>query len=331
MADGSMTLFQGFVELNHKFTDKINLYTGLHTQYFALNNNTTLEPRAGLKWGFAKNQSLSLGYGMHSQMQPHELYFTKAYDEVSGAYLNTSTQTLGFSKSHHFVLGYDYLIATNLRVKIETYYQSLYNIPVEHNPSSVSMINFGADFYIPSYDSLENKGTAQNKGIEFTIEKFFSKRYYFLVTTSLFDASYKGSDGIKRHSAFDNGYVVNLLGGYEIPLKKNMTLTFSEKFVTAGGKRVTPIYAEKMENGKYKTAYDDSRAYENQNPPYLRLDFMVTLRENGKKITNEYMLDFENITDHQNLYYQNVNRETGKIENVYLQGFAFMMMWRMRF
>jgi hypothetical protein len=330
-ADGTMELYQGFVELNHKFTDNINLYTGLHSQFFALRSSFSAEPRVGLKWSFAKNQSLSLGYGLHSQMQPHELYFKKAYDEVNRTYLKSSTEKLGFSQSHHFVLGYDYLIAPNLRFKFETYYQHLFNIPVEHGPSSVSMINYGADYYIPSYDNLENKGTGRNQGIEITVEKFFSKQYYFLITTSLFDAKYKGSDGILRHSAFDNGYVVNVLGGYEIPLGKNYAISISEKFVTAGGKRYTALYVTQEANGKYKLESDDSKAFENQYPPYLRLDFLITLRQNGKRTTNEWMVDFQNVTNHKNMFYKNVNRDTGEIENVYLQGFAFMVMWRMRF
>jgi hypothetical protein len=330
-ADGTMELFQGFIELNHKFTDNINLYTGIHFQYFEHNNNFSLEPRAGLKWNFARSQSLSLGYGLHSQMQPHELYFRKAYDKATRTYLNSSTENLDFSKSHHFVLGYDYLIAPNLRFKFETYYQYLFNIPVEQEHSSISMVNFGADFYIPSYDSLVNKGTASNQGIELTLEKFFSKQFYFLITTSIFDAKYKGSDGILRNSAFDNGYVVNVLGGYEIPVSKNFTIAINEKFITAGGKRSTPFKADLNSDGKYEIKYDDTKAYEDQDPPYLRLDFLITLRQNGEKTTNEYMVDFQNVTNHKNLFYKNVNRDTGEIENIYLQGFAFMVMWRMRF
>jgi len=330
-ADGTMVLYQGFIELNHKFSDNINLYLGLHSQYFALNNDFSLEPRAGLKWEFAKNQSFSLGYGLHSQMQPHELYFKKAYDETTHSYLNTSTENLDFSKAHHFVLGYDYLITPNLRFKFETYYQYLFNIPVEQEPSSISMVNFGADFYIPSYDSLQNKGTASNKGIEITLEKFFSKQYYFLITSSLFDAKYKGSDGILRNSAFDNGYVVNVLAGYEIPISKNFVFTINEKFVTAGGKRSTPFNVVMNNKGKYEIKTIDSKAYEDQDPPYVRLDFLLTIRENSRRTTNEWMVDFQNITNHHNIFYKNVNRDTGKVEDIYLQGFAFMVMWRMRF
>jgi hypothetical protein len=34
-----------------------------------------VEPRASLRYQFKSNQSLSLAYGMHSQMQPTYLYY----------------------------------------------------------------------------------------------------------------------------------------------------------------------------------------------------------------------------------------------------------------
>ncbi|NOT38584.1 MAG: HAMP domain-containing histidine kinase, partial [Saprospiraceae bacterium] len=42
------------------------------------------------------------------------------------------------------------------------------------------------------------------------LEKFYSKGYYFLFTTSIFESKYKASDGILRNTAFNGNYVVNL-------------------------------------------------------------------------------------------------------------------------
>ena len=103
---------------------------------------------------------------------------------------------MGLTKSAHAVLGYDWGISRNLRLKAETYYQHLYNIPVTEQPSSFSLINAGSGFSRLFPDSLVNEGTGHNYGVELTLEKFFSKNYFFLLTGSLFDAKYKGSDGI---------------------------------------------------------------------------------------------------------------------------------------
>ena len=60
------------------------------------------------------------------------------------------------------------------------------------------MINYGTSFFEVRTDSLLNEGTGQNYGIELTFEKFLGNNYYFLFTSSLFESTYKGSDGIKR-------------------------------------------------------------------------------------------------------------------------------------
>lgn len=334
-ADGTMVLYQGFAEWQHRFNDNFTYYGGVHAQFFGLNGSFSLEPRTSIRWRFLRGQSLSIGYGLHSQLQPHQLYFAESYDDRTGEYFETTNKDLDFTKSHHLVFGYDFLITRNLRFKFETYYQQIYNAPIEQIPSYVSMLNYGSDFYIPEYDSLVNKGTGKNYGVEFTLEKFFSNNYYFLITASLFEAKYTGSDDIERNSAFNNNYVVNALGGYEFTLGKNTFLTASTKFVTAGGNRYIPYtivsYETEQNNRSYYREYHYDRAYEEQYPAYLRLDLMLTLRWNQRRISNEWIIDFENLTNKQNLYYNSLNPITGEDEPEYHQGFAMMMMWRLRF
>ena len=203
-ADDNIGLLKIYFQWVHKFTDKINL-----------NNEITIEPRIGIKYNFNNKHSINMGYGLHNQMQPRINYFTKTViDTLNEIYIETN-RNLKFSKSHQFVLGYDFNITNNLRLKVETYYQHLYNIPVEKNSSSFSMLNYGAQFHNEKVDSLLNNGSGRNFGLELTFEKFLSDNYYFLLTTSLFESKYKGSDGIERNTAFNGNFVINLLGGFE--------------------------------------------------------------------------------------------------------------------
>lgn len=66
-----------------------------------------------------------------------------------------------------------------MRLKSEVYYQSLYDIPGLARSSFYSGLNEGADFGAPGIDSLVNNGTGRNYGVELTLEKFYSKGYYF--------------------------------------------------------------------------------------------------------------------------------------------------------
>lgn len=330
-ADGTMALFQGFAEWRHRINDYITFYSGLHSQYFGLNGSFIAEPRVSIQYQFLKKQSISLGYGLHSQLQPHQLYFTQRLNDMTGEYEKSTNKDLDFSKSHHFVLGYDYVFTRDFRFKFETYYQHIYDVPVEQIPSHNSMLNYGAEYYIPDIDSLINKGTGRNYGIEITLEKFFSNNYYFLITTSLFESKYKGSDNIERNSAFNSNYVVNVLGGYEFTLGDNTFLAASPKFTVAGGKRYTPYTVEEGDNEIYHMVYDYDRAFEEQYPAYMRLDLRITLRWNAKKTMDEWIIDIQNITNKENVYYKSLNRISGDVETEYFQKFAWMMMWRMRF
>src|SRR5688572_117004 len=153
---------------------------------------------------------------------------------------------MDFTRSQHLVLGYDRMLTNNMRLKVESYYQYISKVPVEQTLSSFSMLNAGADFSMPDEDSLVNKGTGRNYGIELTLEKFYSQGYYFLFTSSLFDSRYKGSDDVLRSTAFNGKYVVNLLAGKEFKVgRKNNVFNIDWKLTTAGGRYVTPIDFEK--------------------------------------------------------------------------------------
>src|SRR5690606_3211941 len=105
-----------------------------------------------------------------------------------------TNKNLGFTRSHHWVLGYDQKLGKELRLKAETYYQRLYNVPVTQRPGSFSTLNEGTNYIYSDEDSLVNNGTGRNFGLELTLEKFFSRGYYFLFTASLFDSRYRASD-----------------------------------------------------------------------------------------------------------------------------------------
>ncbi|MFZ4796913.1 MAG: TonB-dependent receptor, partial [Bacteroidia bacterium] len=207
--NSNTNLTQVFAHFKYNITEKIALNTGIHSQLFSLNNSFAIEPRLGLAYNVTNKSSFNFGYGLHSQMQPINVYFLQSTDANGITYYNN--KNLDFTKSHHFVLGYNIQPFADWRIKTEIYYQSIYNVPVNTFSSTYSMLNTGSTFKTDLQDSLTNNGTGQNYGIELTIEKFFSKGYYGLFTSSLYSSKYSGSDGIERNTAFNGRYVFNLL------------------------------------------------------------------------------------------------------------------------
>ena len=103
----------------------------------------------------------------------------------------------------------------------------------------LTVVNFGNSYAVSSEDSLENNGKGKNYGIELTLEKYFSKGYYYLITTSLYDSKYYGSDKVWHNTAFNGRYVVNVLAGKEFKLNANQKIIFDLKLTTAGGRRAS--------------------------------------------------------------------------------------------
>jgi hypothetical protein len=328
-----LLVFQSFMEWKHRFTNNLTLYTGLNHQHFFYNNSFVVEPRANLRWRFKENQSISIGYGLHSTLQAFYYYLVRT--SLSGdmwdlTNYSETNQDLEFTKSHHYALGYDYSISENLRLKAEVYYQKLYNIPVETKESHFSLINIGAGEEYPYLDSLVNNGTGRNTGIEFTLEKFLSKHYYFLITASLLDSRYEGSDGITRNTAFNSNYNLNALVGYELALNDRSSLNFNIRTVAAGGRRVIPYDVEQtIEKGEDVYNYDE--AYELQLAPYFRLDARIGYKISVRKVSHEIGLDLTNLTNRHNEFDQYYSATSKQIETIYQQGFFFFAFYRIRF
>ena len=332
-SENNLVVFQSFVEWKHRFTNDLSFYGGLNYQHFFMNSTYSIEPRTGLKWRFKENQSLSIGYGLHSQLQPFFYYLVKTplfHDDWDRENYAQTNRDLGFTKSHHVALGYDYSISSNLRLKAEIYYQSLFNVPVESKESPLSLINVGAGDEFPHIDSLVNEGTGRNAGIEFTLEKFLSNQYYFLITTSLLDSRYEGSDDVTRNTTFNIHYNVNALFGYELPLNDRSSLNFNIRAVAAGGRRVIPHDEEQtLEEGK--DVYNFEESYELRLANYYRLDGRIGYKLNARRASHEIALDITNLTNHQNEFAYRYNSSTNQIETQYQQGFFFIFYYRIRF
>jgi len=302
-------LLQPYFAFVHKFNEKWSTNVGVFAQYLTLSNSWAVEPRASLRYQFKSNQSLSLAYGMHSQMQPTYIYFAAPDSLVRDGktYSNPTkqldNQNLGFSKSQHAVLGYDFQISKYFRTKVEAYYQYLWDVPVYAVPSSVSLLNRGASFnrFFPIY-TMENKGTGYNYGLEFTLEKSFSKHYFFLYSASLFDSKYTGSNGKTFDTDFNGQYVMNVLAGleYEVGKSKKNSINVSTKFTYGGGKRYSPVDVA-ASNAVMDVVADNDKVNTLQFNPYNRLDLRIAYKINAKKVAYEIALDLVNILNTKNV------------------------------
>ncbi len=316
--DGNLPLYQAFTQWQHKFNNKFTLNTGLHAIYTDLNESFSLEPRAALAYKMNDKHTFSVGYGRHSGLQPLPIYFAKsrlATDEE-----NAANQNLDFYKSDQFVLGWDYLLGSNARVKIEAYYQSLFDVAVSPTNPDFSMINFGSDFGFPNEVGLLNEGTGTNYGLEITLERFLKNGFYYLMTASIFESTYKGYDEVERNTYYNSNYVTNLLIGKEFEFSKKFSLLLDAKFNVSGGRRYTPLDLD-ASIAAGDEVYDQTNIFGARLNTYIRPDLKIGFRMNSKKYSQVFSVDLQNFIGRKNSFgfYYDANKQ--EIRESYQRGF----------
>ncbi len=319
---GNSHHLQFYTQSKYNFTDHLWVNLGLHSEYFALNESFTLDPRFGLNWEFSQNQALSFGYGKHSQLENLKIYFINYQQDGEIVYPN---KDLSFSHAHHLVLGYDWRINEGIRLKVEPYFQYLYDVPGVKN-SSVSLINFKQDFTFR--ESLGNNTIGRNIGIDLTLERFLTNNFYYLMTASVFDSKYKADDKVWRNTRFDKEAVANVLVGKEFFLgeNKNNILGLNVRLSVLGGERTTPIKPQESNEAKY-AIFDEDRLYEEKDVYSSFLDFTLTWRVNKRGYSSVLALQVKNILrtpQNREYVYNYKNQQVEMLQDVFtLPGISY--------
>lgn len=343
----SGVMAQAYVQWKYKPNHLWMMTAGVYSQYFSLSESVSIaEPRIGVRYQINERQSINFGAGLHSQTQPYYVYFylKPQYDStgrITGNELDNNgnpimhNKGIDFTKSIHSVLSYDIALKSNMRMKAEVYYQYLFNVPVEVTPSAFSLTNMGSGFARFFPNTLVNEGEGKNMGLELTVEKFFDKSFFFLLTGSLFDAKYKGSNGEWHNTDFNTKYAANALIGKEWKMGDKSTMSIGTKFTTAGG-RWRGIVDETASANQRELVFLDSAYNTIQFKPYYRLDFKINFKINSKKVTHEFALDLVNVLNVKNIlglsYSPNpVNPTADPVSENYQLGFLPLFYYRIDF
>ncbi|MEL7587346.1 MAG: TonB-dependent receptor [Prolixibacteraceae bacterium] len=304
--NGNAVSVQAFSQSALKLTNKLDLNLGLHLHYFGLNEEVSLEPRAGMKWQFSPDQSVGVAYGLNSRIEMIGFYLAR--QEIDGV-ITEPNRNMKMTKAHHFGLSYDIRLNDYTRIKMEPYFQYLFDVPVIPG-SYFSLQNLEQEWFFN--DSLANKGSGTNLGVDLTVERFLKYGFYYLFTASVFDSEYKGGDGIERNSIYNKNYILNLLAGKEWQMGKNKNNTFSinGRFTFMGGDYYTPLLVqESVDQGEL--IYDHSRAFEEKEDPAAVLSFSVSYRKNRPKHSSIWSFHLLNATGHKEYRDYEFNLKTG--------------------
>ena len=295
---GSSVAFSAYTQSSFRLNNRLTANIGLHGTCFRLNGKAAIEPRAGIRWQALPKHAFALSYGKHSRRENTDYYFIKT-PATGDEWVN---KHLDFAKAHHLVLTYDCSFTEYLRLKVEPYFQYLYDIPVEKG-SYLSIVNYN-DF-LQMLPKLVNDGKGKNRGIDVTLERYLHNGYYYLLTGSLFDSRYRDGNGVWRNTRLNRHFIVNTLGGKEWKMgrQKQNILSASLRFTLQGGERYIPVN-EAASIAAKKVVYDYAHAYEVQHPSEFLCHFNIGYKMNRHKLSHEFALQMLNLTGSKEYFYE---------------------------
>ncbi len=309
---GSTQTSQAYTQIVQNLGTGLTMNAGLHLMYLFLNKTSSVEPRFSIQYRSPNAHSLSFAYGLHSQMLPMSAYFYQRKDTLDGKIVITkANQNLLFPRSNHFILSYNYVTPKLWKFSAEVYYQILNRVPVEPKAGSTYwMLNFGESF--PETPTV-SKGKGKNKGIDLSVERFFSKKYYLLITGSVFDSKYQTFDGKIYNSAYNDRFSTALTFGKEFLFKNGSVFQLGGRSIFNGGYRYTPIdVAESAKQKRYVAL--KGADYAAQAPNYFRIDGRISYRTNRRKSASVVSLDVQNAINRINVTSIQYNSVTNKLE-----------------
>lgn len=288
-SDGYTGLTRFFT--NHKLaiSNRLTAVAGANIMWFTLNDQWLIEPRMSLQYKTSVSSTLSVAYALNSRKEALDTYFVNK----DGKEVN---KNLGLTRSHYLSASFTQRLGENALLKIEPYWQYLFDVPVEAG-STYSVIN---ERFFLQKRALTNVGSGRNYGIDFTLERYLKDGLYGMLTATVFKSEYKDAQGDWHSTRHDRTFILNILGGKEWMVSHSHKNVFgiNGRVTLMGGDRYTPMpdgYSfEDMKSDPNKSVpQDGNNPYTKQlgvNPGYaFSLKYTVNSQHSAHHIILEFL------------------------------------------
>ena len=273
---------------NHKvaLSSRLSAVAGVNVMWFNLNNQWLVEPRVSMQYKASPSSTLSLAYALNSRKESTDTYF------ITGGY----NGNLGLTRSHHISASFAQRMGENAMLKVEPYWQWLFDVPVELG-TTYSVLNHRKFF---QDRSLVNEGAGRNYGIDLTLERYLKDGFYGMLTATLFKSEYRDAQGEWHHSRQDRGWITNILGGKEWMVGKSHKNVFglNGRLTLMGGDRYTPIpegitYEEVMKRPDKSIPVDEGTdPFNKQKGMNVGYAFSVKYTINKRHTSHHFILEY---------------------------------------
>ncbi len=327
---GNNTYLQGFAQYKYRAGTNITLVGGLHATYLDVNDSWSLEPRGSVQFRPDNVQSVTLSAGLHTKPEHLSTYYFSPEGATPGTLPN---KDLKLPKAIHTVLAYERALGKGITLKAEAYFQHLYDIGVEAKENSeFSLINQTNFWDLYGKQKLVSTGKGRNAGIDLSLERPFRNGFYYLLTGSLFTSEYSNYNNNWFNTRFNRGYQINMVAGKEWKSGQHGERIWglNGRIIVSGGLRESPIDLEASKEAGERVPVLN-QYFSESGPVYLRGDISASYRINTKRLTHVFMVDIQNVTNRQNLYFNYYDNNSQTIKNVYQMGLVPVVNYRIEF
>lgn len=295
LAYQSGAYFQG----TRNITSRLNITWGGRFDNYQYISSSRFSPRAGLSYRLTDRLSWRASFGTYYQ-QPFFL-FLSAFPSNRGA--------VPF-RSDHYVTGLTYSASNSLRFTVEAYRKNYKDYPVAVQFPTLSLANIGDTFDVQEIlFPITSAGRGRVQGIELFVEKKFTNKWFGQANAAFSRSRQAGLDGIRRPGSYDYPRVFNVVGGYRLTPKWELSLRAAH----LSGRPYTPFDLN-LSRQQRRPIFDLAQVNAARLPDYVRIDVRV---DRTFYVRDKPLLVFigaQNIVNRKNIAGYTWNRRSNSVQ-----------------
>ena len=245
-----------------------------------------LSPRISTSYSISKDRRLKWNSSIGTYFKI-PTYTVLGFKNLTGEFINRSAK---YTKSSHYVTGFDYSIGNAAKVSIEGFVKRYANFPISLI-DGVSLANKGADFEVLGNEDVLTNGEGKTMGVEFLFQQKLTRDFYGIFSYTFFKSEFTDINGNYLPSVWDSKHLSSFSGGYK--LKRNWEISSRWRF--AGRTPYIPYDLEASLNNYPNMVLDYSQLGNVKLGNFSQLDIRFDKKWNKENVSINFFLEILNL------------------------------------
>ena len=281
-----------YATANDRFTASLGLRTDANSYSSTMGNPLKqLSPRFSLSYRLWKHLYLSGNTGLYYQLPP---YTGLGFKNDQGELVNKSLRYMSVQQNS---VGLSWHAHRTLEISAEGFYKKYDKVPYSV-VDGIPLACKGNDYGIIGNELLTSTAEGRSYGIEFLLKWLIVEKLNLASSFTLFKSEYRNNkESSYIPSAWDNRYIFNLSGTYNLP----RNWSFGMKVSCIGGAPYTPYDVEKSSlvtawNAQGRPYFDYRKYNTERLPAFGQLDIRIDKIFYIKNYMLGFYIDLQNVT-----------------------------------